>query len=281
MNYRHAYHAGNFADVFKHVILIALINALRHKENPLCYIDTHAGSGIYDLFSPEAQKTKEFARGISKIMQQQDPPALVKQYIHCVQTINNRLNNAISSLRYYPGSPAILKYFLRAQDRLLLTELQPQEYQLLKKNFLNYRQISIQLLDGYQALKAALPPKERRGLILIDPAYERPDELNDLIAALSVALKKFETGTYAIWYPIKDSLSVMRFLQKINKSISRPHFTVELSVYSESNPTQLNGSGMLIINPPWQVDQHIQACLPWLWKTLAFQGQGQYAINNL
>ncbi len=282
MNYRHSYHAGNFADVFKHIVLVTLIKALTHKDNPICYIDTHAGSGVYDLFAEQAQTSKEFELGIKKLFHEAEPPELIKQYLHCVQGINNRLaNTTISSLRYYPGSPMILRYFLRAHDRLLLTELHPQECELLRKTFPNDRKVGIHLMDGYLGMKAFLPPKERRSLILIDPPYERPNEFGALLKGLEVGLKRFETGVFAIWYPIKDRASVERFHHDIRTHIQKPLLITELSVSPDTLTTQLNGSGMIIVNPPWQVDKQIQAFLPWLWKVLAVHGQGQFSAQSV
>ncbi len=282
MNYRHSYHAGNFADVFKHIILVALIKSLIQKDNALCYFDTHAGAGYYDLFSETAQKNKEYEIGIEKLLHQKNPPKLVNQYLNCIQRINNRLSKSImASLRYYAGSPSIMRYFLRPHDRMTLTELHPQEYQLLKNTFANDQQVNVQLLDGYQGLKSFLPPKERRGLILIDPSYECPHEFVDLAAGLQTALKRFETGVYAVWYPIKNRPSIERFQQFLKEQIHRPMLLAELSIYPEDTATHLNGCGMVIINPPWQIEQQIQEILPWLWKILTINGQGQYQVKWL
>lgn len=279
MNYRHAYHAGNFADVFKHIILVALVQALTQKENAFCYLDTHAGTGYYDLLSEPAQKSKEFGLGIEKIFRAKNPPPLIKQYLHCVQKINNQLSKSIiASLRYYPGSPYIMRHFLRHQDRMVLTELHPQEYQLLKNAFLDDQQVNVQLLDGYKGLKAFLPPKERRGLILIDPSYERPHEFLDVMAGLQLALKQFETGVYAIWYPIKDRAPIERFQLALKENIRRPILITELSIYPENIPTHFNGCGMVIINPPWKLEQQMKQILPWLWKVLSINNQGGYQI---
>jgi 23S rRNA (adenine2030-N6)-methyltransferase len=282
MNYRHTYHAGSFTDVFKHIILTSLIKALLRKDNAICYLDTHAGAGYYDLFAEEAQKSKEFETGIGKLFHEKKVPGLIKQFLNCVQIINTHLtHSALSSLRYYPGSPAIMRYFLRAQDRLVLTELQPQQYQLLKNHFADSKHTSTHLLDGYQGLKAFLPPKERRGLILIDPPYERPNELAYLTAALPLALKRFATGVYAVWYPIKDRKNIDQFHRELKETVQPPILIAELSLYPEDNAQHLNGSGVAILNPPWQLDKQISEYLPWLWKTLSTRGQGQYQVKML
>jgi 23S rRNA (adenine2030-N6)-methyltransferase len=282
MNYSHSYHAGNFADVFKHIILLALIKSFLRKDKPFCYLDTHAGSGVYDLFAESAQKTKEYKTGVEKLFHKEHLPPLVKQYLSCIQRINNRLTQSIiSDLRYYPGSPTLAHYFLRPQDRMILNDLHPQEAQTLKRDYAKDSRVSVHTADGYQSLKAFLPPKERRGLILMDPPYERPHEFADIVTALPTALKRFETGTYAIWYPIKDRLHIDRFHRAIKAAVQQPVHVVEMSIYQEVSPLHLNGSGMLIINPPWEIDHQIQDFLPWLWKSLSNQGQGQFRNSPL
>jgi 23S rRNA (adenine2030-N6)-methyltransferase len=282
MNYRHGYHAGSFTDVFKHTLLISLIQSLLHKETALCYLDTHAGTGCYDLMAEAAQKSKEFNGGIIKILHEKKPPRLIKRYLDCVQKTNAQLSGSvISSLRYYPGSPSIMRYFLRPQDRMVLTELHPQEYEILKNTFITSKQTSVHLLDGYQGLKAFLPPKERRGLILIDPSYERPNELAYIASLLPGVLKRFSTGVYAIWYPIKDRPPIDQFHRVLKEIIQHPILVTELSIYPENSPLHLNGCGMVIINPPWQLENQILEYLPWLWNVLSIHHQGQYRASPL
>lgn len=275
MNYSHIFHAGNFADVFKHTILITLIKSMLTKTNGFCYFDTHAGSGYYDFFSEAAQKNKEFEQGIGKIFQKKNLPDIVKLYVNCIQRINNRLSQStISSLRYYPGSPTLMRYFLRSQDRMILSELHPKEFQTLKSQFVNDEHVSVHLLDGYKGLKAFLPPKERRGLILIDPPYERPSEFATIVSTLPSAFKRFSTGIYAIWYPIKDRRTIDQFHAALKEIAQKPILVSEITLYPESGPLLLNGCGMVIINPPWQLDKQIDQFLPWLWKNLSHHGQG-------
>ncbi|MCC2666163.1 MAG: rlmJ [Gammaproteobacteria bacterium] len=282
MNYRHSYHAGSFTDVFKHTVLVSLIQALQRKETPICYLDTHAGTGHYDLFSEEAQKSKEFEGGIGQLFEIKNPPTLVKQYLACIQAVNTRLaHSEMSRLRYYAGSPAIMRYFLREQDRMVLTELHPQDYQLLKNYFSDNKRVNVHLLDGYQGLKAFLPPKERRGLILIDPPYEKSNELEHLVSALSFVLKRFATGVYAVWYPIKNRLMIDQFHRALKNVVQCPTLITELSIYPEDSAQHLNGCGMAIINPPWQLDIQILEYLPWLWNILSVHGQGKYRASPL
>lgn len=281
MNYHHAYHAGSATDVFKHIILTALIEHLQQKNTPFCYIDTHAGIGEYDLSSIYSQKTKEADNGILKLIQAQQPPQLVKEYLDVVHKINNQLAHAkFASLQYYPGSPMIARQLARPNDRIIACELHPEDYQLLKNVFMGDKQVAIHHLDGFTGLKAFLPPKERRGIILIDPPYEDTDEFNRIAKSLEPALKRFATGVYAIWYPIKEKQQVLRFHQSLQQYISQPISIVELCTYPDL-PQHLNGSGMAIINPPWQFNESITEILPWVWKALSINGQGEYRTFSL
>jgi 23S rRNA (adenine2030-N6)-methyltransferase len=281
MNYSHSYHAGNFADVLKHFVLLLLVKSQLRKDNGFCYIDTHAGPGFYDLFSPNAQKNEEYKLGIGKLLTK-NPPDLIKEYIAVVQRINSRLTQSqVASIRYYPGSPMIVRHFLRPQDRMLLAELHPTEYQRLKAHFAKDINVSAHLMDGYLGLNSFLPPKERRGLILIDPPYERPNELALMPDMLSIGLKRFATGIYAIWYPIKDRPPIERFYRNLKEKIRNPMLAIELSIYPEISPLHLNGSGMIIINPPFQLQKQCQDTLPWLWKALSIEKQGQFRVQIL
>lgn len=281
MNYRHSYHAGNFADVVKHVTLIALIATFEKKPTPFCYIDTHAGIGYYDLSSTSAGKSKEYEGGIEKIIQAEKPPILIRNYIDCVHQINNRLSDSkFASLRYYPGSPMIARHFMRTHDRIILCELQPQEYQTLRNTFAGDKLVSVHHSDGFLSLKPFLPPKERRGLILIDPPYENPDEFTRIAHSLPIALKRFDTGVYAIWFPIKERAAVERFYRTIAQHIAKPAISIELTIYPEL-PNHLNGCGVVVINPPYQFEESVKEVLPWMWKALAINGQGEYRIKHL
>jgi 23S rRNA (adenine2030-N6)-methyltransferase len=276
MNYLHSYHAGNFCDVVKHVCLIALIEALKRKPTPFCYIDTHAGAGNYDLFSEFSAKTREYENGIEKVIHADKPPPLIREYLTLVHTINNKLTGAkISSLRFYPGSPMIARTLLRPHDRMVISELHPDEYQTLRTNFTGDNQTAIHHMDGFLGLKAFLPPKEKRGLILIDPPYEDPDEFSHIVRVLPAALKRFTGGVYAIWYPIKERNHVDKFHRAIKNTITNPVLTLELTIHPDL-PQHLNGCGMAIINPPWQFDEIIAANLSWAWKALSMNGQGEF-----
>lgn len=272
MNYRHLYHAGNFADVFKHIVLVALTQSFLRKPNGFCYLDTHAGAGLYDLISNPVQINKEYENGIAKILTASNPPELIQDYLSCLPVSDkNHL--------WYPGSPSFVKPWVRNQDRMILSELHPEEFAVLKKLFSHNKQIAIHHQDGYQSLKAFLPPKEKRGFVLIDPPYEKQGEFDHLTEALIKALKRWESGTFAIWYPIKITNEYKLFLSQIKQTIHHPMLITELSIYPETYP-QLKGSGMLIINPPWQLDIKLKEVLPWLWHCLSQYKHGSYQINT-
>lgn len=279
MNYRHSYHAGSYTDVVKHVILTTLMTYISRKDTPLCYIDTHAGIGYYDLFSDTANKTKEYEGGIEKIIRQENPPALVKRYLDCVHKINNQLTGSqFASLRYYPGSPMIARYLARPHDRIIACELQPQDYQSLRTAFAGDKLVAVHHMDGFLGLKSFLPPQERRGLVLIDPPYENPDEFTRIAHSLPMAFKRWPTGIYAIWYPIKEPAAVKRFYRTLKETLSLPILSIELTIYPDL-PNHLNGCGMAIINPPWQFEESINEILPWLWNALTINRQGAYHVQ--
>lgn len=281
MNYLHSYHAGNFCDVVKHICQIGLMDALARKNTPYCYLDTHAGAGCYDLFSEFSLKTKEYENGIEKIIQKDNPPPLVKRYLDCVHSINDRLTGTHhSSLRYYPGSPMIARHVMREKDRMVACELHPTEYASLRKCFAGDYQANIHHTDGFNGLKAFLPPKENRGLILIDPPYEDPDEFTRITRTLPLALRRFESGIYAIWYPIKEKYHLDKFYQAVKKNIAREVFVIELTVFPDL-PQHLNGCGMAIINPPWQFDEQIKPALSWAWQALSVEGKGHFTAGIL
>jgi 23S rRNA (adenine2030-N6)-methyltransferase len=272
MNYRHFYHAGNFADVMKHNILLVLLNALLSKDKPLCYLDTHAGIGCYDLTT---QKQAEYKTGIAKLWQLTDTPNLITQYLQIIKTLDTK------KLRYYPGSPYFARKMLREQDRMVLCELHQEDVQTLKQLFYSDKAIAVHHLDGYQSLKAFLPPREGRGLILIDPPFEKPDEFKQILSSLKLALTRFSHGIYAIWYPIKDSYSIQRFKRNLQNLAVNNILLAELAI-AEINPMlPLSGCGMAIINAPWQVDKTLTELLAWLWKTLTTEQRGSYQVEWL
>lgn len=275
-SYRHVYHAGNFADVVKHLTLTLLLQALQRKDTPFCFLDTHAGIGRYDLHWDQAQQTGEYRDGIGRIWEASDPPAAVQVYLTAVRTLNRG-----NKLRYYPGSPRIARHFLRPQDRMNLSELNPYDHAMLEKEFAGDRQVGVYLQDGYQSLKALLPPKERRGLVLIDPAFELKDEYRRLIAGLKEGWRRWPTGTYAVWYPVMSPTLAKRFKDRVAVSGMRKILSAELTIHAQTELNRMQGSGMLIINPPWQLDEQLQALLPWLWRQLSPGQEGGVYVDWL
>lgn len=272
MNYRHAYHAGNFSDVLKHVVLIEIIKRLQQKDKPFFYLDTHAGRGMYDLNGVHALKTHEADNGIRRLMKLADIPSCLQDYINTVKATQQSLDD-------YPGSPMIVRQLMRVDDRMVLTELHPQEYELLKELFCRDRQVVVQLQDAYQGLRALLPPTPRRGLILIDPAFEVIDEFELLVEGVKEALKRFATGVYAIWYPLKDKAYVQQFLRKM-KNTELPLINVTIKPFADGVTEGLNETGVLIVNPPWQLDLSLREIIPILWKILSPEREGGYKVES-
>ncbi len=280
LSYRHIYHAGNFADVFKHAILVLLLRALQRKDKPLCYLETHAGAGRYDLHSEQARKNAEFKGGIHRLWRAKSPPPEIEDYLLAVRAINGGQPGRAPP-RYYPGSPVIARSVLRPQDRMVLSELHPADYELLQAEFREYPRVVVHRMDGYQALKAFLPPPERRGLVLMDPAFELPGELDRVVEGLILAHRRWESGVFALWYPILPRLPLSAFFDSLRDSGIRKILLCELCPYPEDNPVGLNGTGMVIVNPPWRVEEHLQILLPWLWSRLTYRQQGRHRVTWL
>lgn len=256
MNYRHIYHAGSIADVFKHSVLALLLSELHKKEKGLCYIDTHAGIGLYNFQDQRADRSPEYREGILKFLSKKSHPEVFEPYKRALNgfTVN-------TAMRTYPGSPMIALALKRSQDELILNELHPEDFQLLKRHFKGMSQTHLHHRDAYEFLPAVLPPKLRRALILIDPPYEKTNgktsdyfELPDL---LEKAIMRFPTGIYVLWYPIKQD-EHLPMLKKLQKKIALPNFTAEFLIDAPSNGNKLIGSGMFIVNPPWQSQAKIE-----------------------
>lgn len=266
MNYRHIYHAGNFADVLKHAVLARLIEYLKLKDKPFRVIDTHAGIGIYDLSSEEAQKTGEWHGGVGKLLGKdlpKDVAPLLAPYLDAIKALN-----ASSNVRLYPGSPKLARMLLRKQDRLSLMELHPADYETLRGNFEGDFQTRVTHLDGWLALNAHLPPKEKRGLILVDPPFEEPDEYERMVDGLAKAWRKFPTGVYCLWYPLKRGAPIKDFMKALYDLEIPRMLCVELSVRSEREDG-LAGSGLVVVNPPYTLKAELDVLLPFLKARLA------------
>jgi 23S rRNA (adenine2030-N6)-methyltransferase len=264
MNYRHAFHAGSFGDCMKHAILVWLLRALQRKPAPLFVLDTHAGAGSYDLETGPAARTEEWRNGIARLLD--DPPPVLADYVSLVQ-----------SLSLYPGSPAIVHALLRAGDRLACCELHPEDAAALRRLCLSHRQISVHQRDAWEALGALLPPKERRGLVLIDPPFEDPLEFTRLIRGLAVGWQRFRTGVFAAWYPIKQRAPARQFLSDVQQSGIRDVVIAELCLREPLDPTRLNGCGMVVVNPPYRFEQEVPAILTALLDRLGQREPGERA----
>jgi 23S rRNA (adenine2030-N6)-methyltransferase len=274
--YRHLFHAGNFADVFKHALLTRLLILLARKDKPFCYLDTHAGLGLYELSHPWAQKLAEYHDGIERVWGREDVPLLLIPYLDAV-----RADNPDGRLRRYPGSPRIAQRLLRDADRMVFTELNLDDCKQLAALFAADARVVVEHADGYQALKAHLPPRERRGLILVDSSFDRAQEFERLTQGLITAHRRFATGVYALWYPLMAPAVMHAFARGVVASGIRKVLELELSVFPESWSVSLRGSGMLVINPPFGFEKEASALLPWLWQALSSEGEGKWRVTWL
>ncbi|HQT45687.1 MAG TPA: 23S rRNA (adenine(2030)-N(6))-methyltransferase RlmJ [Acidocella sp.] len=238
MNYRHAYHAGNFADCVKHALLLELLQAMQRKDKPLLVLDTHAGIGRYDLSGGPAEKTGEWRAGIARVLAEH--PEALAGYIAMVERLG-----------LYPGSPAIAAASLRANDRLIACERHPEDAATLKRNFVGVANVAVHERDGFTALRAFLPPPEKRALVLIDPPFEATDEFATLAKSLIGAFEKFKSGVYVVWYPVKHRAPARAFFETIALSKIRDVINVEFLLRPPVDPTRLNGCGLMIVNPPY------------------------------
>jgi 23S rRNA (adenine2030-N6)-methyltransferase len=279
LSYRHGFHAGNFADVHKHIVLTLLLQALRRKDSPFCVIDTHAGAGRYDLDSAAAEKNREYTTGIGRVWQQSPVPETMDSYLQTIRAING--SDEVPVPQYYPGSPFFEQHLLRPQDRLVLCELHNSEYPLLKNYFRHDRRVSVQHQDGYDALKALLPPRERRGLVLIDPAYELKDEYTRCLTALMNACQRWPTGIFACWYPVQADNRCRTLLRGIEASGIRKVLLAEFNLAVRGYGKSMIGTGMMIINPPWQLEQQLAGIHDWLLPVLADPGAGSARVDWL
>ena len=276
LSYRHSYHAGNHADVLKHIVLTLCIESLKEKEKPFLYLDTHSGAGRYLLKSEHSEKTGEYLSGINLLWQQSNIPELLNTYISVL-----RRYNPFEQIKYYPGSPLIAKQLLREQDKLNLTELHPTDYPLLKQEFSKDKRTKVLREDGFSQLKSKLPPRSRRGIILIDPSYEIKDDYQKIPAALFKAYKRFATGIYLIWYPVVSRTQTQKMIDNIvNLGIKRIS-QFELAIKPDNNQKGMTASGMIVINPPWKLHEKMQTIMPWLKEILDTEKIGNFVIKQL
>lgn len=265
LSYRHAFHAGNHADVLKHLVLLELLAYYNRKDKPWYYVDTHAGGGCYALDSDQAAKTAEFADGIGRLWARDDLPAPLAAYVAAVRQFNPH-----GRLLFYPGSPALAMTQARAQDRLRLFELHPADFEALQRTFAGEQErVQVRRADGFGALKALLPPPSRRAVVLIDPPYEVKDDYRRVIDTLRDALRRFPTGTYAVWYPMLARPEARALPAKLGELGAENWLDVRLAVREPARDgLGMFGSGIFVINPPWVLPERLEATLPWLVEVL-------------
>ncbi len=278
MNYRHAFHAGNFADVLKHAVLAQCFAHLKKKDKPFRFIDTHAGIGVYDLTSSEAQRNPEWQGGIARVLAAARPPAVdaaLAPYLDIIRAMNTG-----DTLTAYPGSPELAARLARKDDRLQLCELHAADAKTLDKRYVRDARVKVEARDGYKALPALVPPKEKRGLVLIDPPFEHRDEMAHMAEAVRRAVTKWPTGTFVFWRPLKDLWASERFDVGLaewlfEEGLATPEkiLRADLWVRDLESEGKLAGAGVVVLNPPFTLEEQLLALLPWLAETLA-QGEG-------
>ncbi len=291
LSYRHAFHAGNHADVLKHMVLIQLLRYLNQKDTPYMYIDTHAGAGAYALDSSQAAKNAEFETGISRLWDRTDLPEPVADYVALVKSMNPS-----GKMRHYPGSPYCADRVMREQDRLRLFELHPSDVKILYENFqkveahaaaqgvrssVRGKRILIQKADGFESLKALLPPPSRRGLVLIDPPYEVKDDYRKVKKTLLDALTRFPTGTYAVWYPVLQRMESREFPNQLMRLPASGWLNVTLTVRTPMpDGFGLHSSGMFVINPPWTLEPMLRQLMPYLVSALGTDSGARFTLET-
>jgi len=291
LSYRHAFHAGNFADVLKHSVLTLVLEYMTRKDKGFYYIDSHSGAGMYSLEDEYAQKTGEFKNGIAKLVSKDNIPEPLQPYIEIIKTINdtdtisnaiseNSSNNGSNELNLYPGSPAIAKYFDRRQDSAHLFELHPTDFSLLSDYCHRWNKSHVNQTDGYQGVLGLIPPPNRRAVVLIDPPYELKDDYKKAVSTIIKGYKKFATGTYILWYPVvkRDFIDGME-LQLTNSDIKNV-IQVEYCQSADTQEYGMTGTGLFIVNPPWQLKKQLSEILPYL-KEVIGDDMSHYCINQL
>ncbi|MBM3607166.1 MAG: 23S rRNA (adenine(2030)-N(6))-methyltransferase RlmJ [Alphaproteobacteria bacterium] len=267
MNYRHAFHAGNFADVFKHIVLTRILAYQMRKDTPLFYLDTHAGIALYDLAEGDAARTGEWREGVARILRAPAPALVADLLAPWLEAAGPGDEQGMPAI--WHGSPALAARLLRPQDRMILCELHPQDYRTLARALKGDERVRTVHIDGYTALKAYVPPKERRGLVLIDPPFEARSEFEDVTAALAAAWKKWPQGCYALWYPVKDQDLCDAFYAGLAQAGLRHVLRAELAVAQPQADGRLSANGLAIVNPPYVLQGELELIGPWLLQRLA------------
>jgi 23S rRNA (adenine2030-N6)-methyltransferase len=284
LSYRHAFHAGNHADVLKHYVFSLVLDYFNQKEKPYWVIDTHAGAGFYALKSEFSQKNAEFENGIAKLIAAKNLPVSLQKFVAIIEELNQKCQNNINKnnpLEFYPGSPSIAQALLRKEDKLRLFELHPSDYQLLQENCQN-RQTNIEKQDGFAGIKACLPPQAKRGVVLIDPPYELKDDYTRVVDCIKDSLRRFATGTYLVWYPLLQRPEPADMVEKL-MALSENWLQVEMSVEApNNNGFGMHGSGMFVINPPYTLPDILDKNMPVLTKILEKDDSGNsFLVSNI
>ncbi len=279
MNYRHAFHAGNFADVVKHAVLCRLLAHLVAKKNPFRVIETHAGAGAYDLAGEAATRTQEWRQGIGRLIEQPlagEAGQLLETFLALVRDTSRP-----GTLDLYPGSPLLARAFCRERDRMIFCELHAEEYAALDRNLRGDRRAKAVEIDGWAALKAYLPPKERRGLVLIDPPFEAPGEFERLRDGLSEGVRRWSSGIFLLWYPIKNEREVRLFERRLARLEIAKILRIEFAIDKPPAEGPLGACGMIIVNPPWTLEQELKVILPALAARLGRDHPSRYRLDRL
>ncbi len=291
LSYRHAFHAGNHADVLKHMVIIQLMRYLGQKDPAYMVIDTHAGAGVYALDGDYASKNAEYETGIAKLWDRKDLPAMVKEYVDLVRSLNPS-----GKMRYYPGSPYCAEKTMREQDRLRLFEMHPSEVKVLEDNFRKLeahaaaqgqrpaargKRVMVYRGDGFQGLKALLPPPSRRGLVLIDPPYEDKRDYTHVAQVLADSLTRFPTGTYAVWYPVLQRNESRQLPERLKRLGAKSWLNVTLAIHGPApDGFGLHNSGMFILNPPWTLEAQLKEVMPYLIEVLGVDDTAEYVLES-
>jgi 23S rRNA (adenine2030-N6)-methyltransferase len=279
MNYRHAFHAGNFADVFKHIVIARILTYLRDKVAPFRVIDTHAGEGLYDLAGEEANRTGEWRDGIGRLANAGLPAGaaeLIAPYLAALRACNQT-----AELRHYPGSPLLVRHLLRPQDRLIACELEPHAAVALARHLRGPAQVKVMRIDGWIALNAYVPARERRGLVIVDPPYEQLDDFARLADGIASAYRKWPTGIYLMWYPVKDHGGPDRLARMLRHAGVEKCLQVEFAVARALPDGELNACGVIVVNPPWKLAADLEIVAPVLVDLLGREPGRGYAIDRL
>ncbi|WP_322998172.1 23S rRNA (adenine(2030)-N(6))-methyltransferase RlmJ [Castellaniella sp.] len=279
-SYRHAFHAGNHADVLKHAILVQVLDYFNRKDNPYWVIDTHAGAGLYALDGDWAGQSGEVTEGLDRLLGATQPPALIERYLHVIQDFNP---DGVANL--YPGSPCLALHAMRPDDRLRLFELHPTEGQVLEDTLrqqmrASRRQVAVAREDGFAGLKRLLPPPPRRGLILIDPSYENKQDYRHVLQALKDGLQRFAQGCFVIWYPLVQRVQAHEMVRALER-LPVDWLNASLTIRKPSaDGLGMHGSGMFVVNPPWTLEAELRAALPWLQATLGQDEQAKFSLTR-